>query len=70
MNDEPTEITEYDIQIWKNSEGRRHRDDDLPALIHPNGYYSWWQNDKRHRDNDLPAEIWSDGRCQWRVDGP
>ena len=69
MSDEPTEIRSDGTQIWKNNKGQRHCDNDLPAVIWPNGDCVWYQNDKRHRDNDLPAAIWADGRCDWWVDG-
>ena len=65
MSDEPTEIDEYGAKIWKNAEGQIHRDDDLPAVITLNGYYTWYQNGKRHRDNDLPAMIYPDGSWVW-----
>ena len=44
MSDEPTEITEDGIQIWRNSKGRRHRDYDLPAKIYSDGRCEWWVN--------------------------
>ena len=65
MNDEPTEINEFGDKFWRNSEGKFHRDNDLPAVIWPDGYNAWWQNGQCHRDNDLPAIIWADGSCAW-----
>lgn len=45
-----------------------HRDNDLPAIIYPNGTKFWWVNDKLHRDNG-PTIIWSDGTKAWYQDG-
>ena len=68
MNDEPSFIDETGNKYWENSEGQQHRDGDLPAVIGPDGYYAWCQNNQWHRNNDLPARIWPDGYCQWWVD--
>ena len=43
--------------IYRNSDGKRHRDNDLPAVIDSNGAQIWYRNGLRHRDNDLPAVI-------------
>jgi hypothetical protein len=34
--------------------GRKHRDNDLPATMHEDEY-RWFKHGKIHRDNDLPA---------------
>ena len=67
MNDEPIEILDDGTQIWKNSEGQRHRDNDLPAIIRFDGCCQWHQNGYWHRDNNLPARILSGGWCEWWV---
>jgi hypothetical protein len=55
-----------DLEYLKN--GKRHRDDDLPAFI--NTYcQSWFQNGKKHRENDLPAIICTNGRKKWYQNG-
>ena len=69
MNDASTKINEFGTQMWFNSEGKYHRDGDLPAVISPDRFYTWYQNDKIHRDNDLPANIWTDGYCEWYKNG-
>ena len=49
--------------------GKRHRDNDLPAVIKSDGKKEWWQNGELHRDNDLPAVIRSDGGQFWYKNG-
>ena len=63
MSDEPTIIDGVGTKIWKNSNDKFHRDNDLPAIIASRGYCQWYQNGKWHRDNDLPAEIFPNGYC-------
>jgi hypothetical protein len=38
---------------WVN--GKKHRDDDLPAIEFSNGSKYWYVNGKRHRGDDKPA---------------
>jgi len=57
------------LTAYYNPDDKRHRDNDLPAVIWPNGTQSWFQNGKLHRNNDLPAVIWSDGRQWWYQNG-
>ena len=50
------------IYMWYNEQGKRHRENDLPAEIWYDGNNlliseSWYQNGKRHRING-PTEIW------------
>jgi hypothetical protein len=45
--------------------GSLHRDNDLPAEVHPDGSCEWWQDGLRHRDNDLPAVMFASGERQW-----
>ena len=68
MNDEPTEIDEDGDKFWKNSEGKLHRDHDLPAVIGNDGYCAWYKEDTIHRDNNLPAIIWPNSWCEWWVE--
>jgi hypothetical protein len=56
-------------QYWFNNELILHRENDLPAIITPNGTKFWYINGKRHRDNDLPAIIHSDGYQAWFING-
>ena len=65
MSNKPTEILDNGTKIWKNSEGRWHRDYDLPAVVWSDGSCTWYQNDKYHRDSDLPAYIDSNGYSSW-----
>lgn len=49
--------------LWKNVDGKMHRDDG-PAAIYVNGDKYWFQNGKRHR-LDGPAIEWQSGAKQW-----
>ena len=68
LEDEPTEITKWGTQIWKNKNGKIHRENDLPAIIHNNGIKIWYLNGVRYRING-PAwthpygseEYWKNG---------
>ena len=69
QNNELT-ITDKDgNKVWRNSRGELHRDKDLPAVIHPDGSCSWYQEGQLHRDNGLPAYITSTGYCEWWTEG-
>ena len=65
------------LETYKNDEGyhywykngKYHRDNDLPAIIYPNGSQFWYQNGKYHRDNDLPAMILKNGDQYWMKNG-
>lgn len=49
--------------------GKRHREWDLPAIIHRDGMLRWYKNGKRHRDYDLPAIVKADGSFRWFKNG-
>lgn len=53
---------------YYNSDGKSHRDNDLPAVIWSDGMQAWYQNGKHHRDNG-PAIIRSDGTQEWCRNG-
>ena len=55
------------VYCFKNS--KFHRDDDLPAVILPDGTKEWYVDGNRHRDNDLPAVIWPSGKKEWYMNG-
>lgn len=55
--------------VWYNSDGKFHRDDDLPAKIFSSGTQEWWKDGKRHRDGLLPAVIKSDGTLLYFLHG-
>ena len=73
FNDEPA--IDNDEEKWWYKNGRRHRDNDLPAVIWADGGKEWYQNGKLHRgssragDNDLPAVINADGSKTWFRNG-
>ena len=56
------------IEIWYKDD-KIHRDNDLPAVILPDGTQYWYKDGKRGRANDLPAVIYADGSQEWYVDG-
>ena len=51
------------------TDGKLHRDNDLPAIIWNNGDKEWWKNGIRHRDNNLPAVVCGGGHSEWWFDG-
>lgn len=60
----PSSINNAYIEEWLAPDGRRHREDDLPALTGlVAGMAMWYHHGKPHRENDRPAIV----RCtgQW-----
>ena len=53
---------------YRNSDGKCHRDNDLPSVIWSDGEQWWYRDGKRHRDNG-PAIIRSNGDKEWWVNG-
>lgn len=53
---------------YYNSNGRRHRDNDQPAIIFANGSRYWYEDGELHRDNK-PAIIRVDGYQAWYKGG-
>ena len=66
-NDEPAIIQDCSKFWYKN--GKRHREEDLPAVIHADGSKYWYKNGQSHRDGDLPAKIYEDGSKFWYKNG-
>ena len=62
-----TMTVEIGVQIWRDAQGRPHRDDG-PAKIYPNGDRVWCRNGSRHRD-EAPAVERVDGSKEWWVLG-
>ena len=53
--------------MWRNSEGRVHREDG-PVFESFDGSKEWWIAGKLHR-LDGPAVEWANGSKEWWVDG-
>jgi len=53
---------------WYNSNGERHRDNDLPAVECAHGTKYWYSNGKLHRDNG-PAVEYASGFKEWYKNG-
>ena len=49
--------------------GKRHLDDDLPAIEWINGGKDWYVNGKLHREGDRPAVEWFNGDKYWYKNG-
>ena len=49
--------------------GKRHRENDKPAIEWADGYKEWWVNGKLHRENDKPAIEYADVYKSWYVNG-
>ena len=59
----------YDNNIsWYDSDGKSHRDGDMPAFITYYGYMAYRKHGKRHREFG-PAVIWKDGSVEYWLDG-
>ena len=54
---------------WFDEDGKKHRDGDLPAVLHSEGSQFWYRHGKKHRDGDLPAYLWGDGSQGWCQNG-
>ena len=57
---DPPTVVEHGIRKWKK-DGVLHRDDDLPAVIYPDGTELYYINGQKHREGDKPAVIFPDG---------
>jgi hypothetical protein len=48
-------------------DGKRHRGNDLPAVLHPSGLSEWYMGGKRHRETDA-AIIYPDGYKEYYLE--
>ena len=62
-------IYSNNIIRWYNKESQLHRENDKPAVEHPDGSKHWYQNGELHRENDKPAVEYPDGRKYWYQNG-
>lgn len=53
---------------WFDSDGKYHRDGNMPACINTDGYIEYRKHDKIHRECG-PACIWPDGSIEYWLDG-
>lgn len=60
--DPPTDIWSDGSKVWTNSNGLRHRENDLPAYIETHNIITWKIDGKTHRTIG-PAVIWHNGIC-------
>ena len=63
----PSHITPRGIQVWVDSAGLLHREDDQPAIIFPFGCRVWYRHGQLHREKDQPALVCFQG-CIYRMD--
>ena len=61
-------INSINLIEWYDSDGKQHRDGDMPALISTNGYMMYSNHDKIHRVGG-PAFIRDDGSVAYWLDG-
>ena len=67
-SDEPTIVWKNGTKQWKKMNvSNFHREDDLPAVIYPNGDVEYWVRGLRHR-KDGPAVIYGN-KQYWFVEG-
>ncbi len=59
---------EDECREWRVN-GKRHREDDLPAVITSNGDKYWYINGNLHRDNGRPAVEMANGEKEWYISG-
>ena len=69
FRDLPAIVEDQDKQQWYQN-GKRHRDNDQPAVIWyaegTRAIEEWWRHGRRHRDNDQPFVVFSDeAQRQW-----
>ena len=55
-------------KMWYRN-GKRHRDNDMPAIEYANGTKAWFRGSKLHRDGELPAIEYADGTNSWFRNG-
>ena len=68
-DDSYSEIDKGWCKIWRNANGQRHRDGDLPAMIRTDGSVFYYKDGNLHRDDNLPAVICANGRVEYWVKG-
>jgi hypothetical protein len=68
MQEYKVEIDDVGSERWYNKDNQLHRDDDKPAVVHPNGIQYWYRNGMLHRDGG-PATSFPDGSESWFKDG-
>ena len=61
-NDAPSHVTYYGVSnkelVFKwHKYGRRHRENDMPAVINDKGNKEWWQNGELFREGDKPVIV-------------
>ena len=70
LKESPPEVTRSGRKIWRDNQGRVHRDNDRPAIIDANGDQMWYNAGDLHRENDLPAITQQvDKYTVWYTDG-
>ena len=56
-------------EIWYNKDCQIHRENDLPAMIKPNGAKYWYFNGKQFRENGKPTVEDPQGAIKWYSSG-
>lgn len=51
--------------IWEKKDGKRHRENDLPAYVDEAGFKAWYLNGDLNRNGDKPARVWVNGHRSW-----
>ena len=57
------------LKVGCVNEYHPHRDEDLPAVVDPEGTCQWFVHGCRHREGGQPAVVFADGSRIWFVDG-
>lgn len=61
--------TFYRSRVEYLLDGYKHREGDLPAVVHATGGVEYWRNGLRHRDGDLPAVVHATGYVEYWKNG-
>lgn len=63
--DPPTEINKHGEKKWKDTDGKYHRDNDLPAIVDTVGNLRWFQHGVYSRKDGKPTHVYIDGTLKW-----
>ncbi len=69
--DQPVEVNSTGTMLWFDSNGKLHRDNDLPAQIirnsidDPNWVKTWYRHGECFRESDQATEVNSNGTMLW-----
>jgi len=63
------EGSKFFCDTFYDSLGKRHRNNDEPAMVYSDGHMQWYNHGDRHRGHFKPAIIRENGECEYWVYG-